>query len=178
LMRRGDVDALNCHTLRQFRPISLAWVLDDHSRSPRWRGPPSGIRLDRSSPRRHGEQPGGPASGREVVGVYTHCTPRLQDYQPTVFATNASEPFWLLIEDLTHLRFGDQVLGLRYEWTMPSSGMPPTPWTSRPGKPCAIAAAGPEPAVPRSQPGFRRGGRDACRSLCRSGRTQPPPQET
>jgi hypothetical protein len=51
------------------------------------------------------------AFGREV-GVYTHCTPRLKNHQPSVFASNASEPYWLLMEDLTHLRSGDQVIGL------------------------------------------------------------------
>ena len=57
------------------------------------------------------------AFGREV-GVYTHCTPRLQDHQPFVFATNASEPSWLLLEDLTHLRSGDQVIGLSTQETL------------------------------------------------------------
>jgi hypothetical protein len=61
------------------------------------------------------------AFGREV-GVYTHCTPRLKDHQPTVFATNASEPFWLLMEDLTHLRSGDQVIGLSYAETLATIG--------------------------------------------------------
>lgn len=40
------------------------------------------------------------AFGREV-GVYTYCTPRLQDDQTSVFATQASGPCWLLLEDLT-----------------------------------------------------------------------------
>lgn len=57
------------------------------------------------------------AFGREV-GVYTHCTPRLPDHQPSVYATNNSEPFWLLMEDLTHLRSGDQVIGLSDQETL------------------------------------------------------------
>jgi len=52
------------------------------------------------------------------VGVYTHCTPRLTDHKPSVYATNATEPFWLLMEDLTHLRSGDQVIGLSYQQTL------------------------------------------------------------
>ena len=57
------------------------------------------------------------AFGREV-GVYTHCTPRLRDHQPAIYATNDSEPFWLLLEDLTHLRSGDQVIGLNTKETL------------------------------------------------------------
>jgi len=52
------------------------------------------------------------------VGVYTHCTPRLKDHQPCVYASNSCEPFWLLLEDLTHLRSGDQVIGLSYQETL------------------------------------------------------------
>jgi len=52
------------------------------------------------------------------VGVYTHCTPRLKNHQPSVYATNSSEPFWLLMEDLTHLRSGDGVIGLSYQETL------------------------------------------------------------
>jgi hypothetical protein len=59
------------------------------------------------------------AFGREV-GVYTHCTPRLPDHQPRVFASHGSEPYWLLMEDLTHLRSGDQVIGLSYAETLAS----------------------------------------------------------
>ncbi|MCP9805495.1 phosphotransferase [Cyanobium sp. T1B-Tous] len=59
------------------------------------------------------------AFGREV-GVYTHCTPRLSNHQPAVFATHAGEPSWLLMEDLTHLRSGDQVIGLSYQETLAS----------------------------------------------------------
>lgn len=54
--------------------------------------------------------------GREV-GVYTHCTPRLNDHQPSVYASNTEEPYWLLLEDLTHLKSGDQVIGLSYQET-------------------------------------------------------------
>lgn len=56
------------------------------------------------------------AFGREV-GVYTHCTPRLSDHKPSVYATNSQEPYWLLLEDLTHLKSGDQVIGLNYQET-------------------------------------------------------------
>lgn len=57
------------------------------------------------------------AFGREV-GVYTHCTPRLSQHQPAIFATDTGEPSWLLMEDLTHLRSGDQVIGLSYQETL------------------------------------------------------------
>ena len=59
------------------------------------------------------------AFGREV-GFYTHCTSRLPDHQPRVFASQDSEPCWLLMEDLTHLRSGDQVIGLSFEETLAS----------------------------------------------------------
>jgi hypothetical protein len=59
------------------------------------------------------------AFGREV-GVYTHCTPRLKDHQPAIFASNDSAPYWLLMEDLTHLRSGDQVIGLTTAETLAS----------------------------------------------------------
>lgn len=54
------------------------------------------------------------------VGFYTHCSPRLRDHQPVVFACQGSAPSWLLMEDLTHLRSGDQVIGLSYEETLAS----------------------------------------------------------
>lgn len=57
------------------------------------------------------------AFGREV-GVYTHCTPRLKDHQPFIYATNADEPCWLLMQDLSHLRSGDQVIGLSHQETL------------------------------------------------------------
>lgn len=57
------------------------------------------------------------AFGREV-GFYTHCSPRLTNHQPAIYATHGSEPFWLLMEDLTHLRSGDQVIGLSYPETL------------------------------------------------------------
>lgn len=56
------------------------------------------------------------AFGREV-GVYTHCTPRLPDHKPVVHACEDSAPSWLLMEDLTHLRPGDQVIGLSHQET-------------------------------------------------------------
>jgi hypothetical protein len=59
------------------------------------------------------------AFGREV-GVYTHCTPRLKNHQPTVYASNTGDPSWLLLEDLTHLRSGDQVIGLTDQETLAS----------------------------------------------------------
>lgn len=57
------------------------------------------------------------AFGREV-GVYTHCTPRLQDHKPEIYACEGSTPSWLLMEDLTHLHSGDQVIGLSYGETL------------------------------------------------------------
>lgn len=57
------------------------------------------------------------AFGREV-GVYTHCVPRLKDHQPIIDASQGSEPCWLLMEDLTHLRAGDQLLGLSHAETL------------------------------------------------------------
>ncbi len=59
------------------------------------------------------------AFGREV-GVYTHCVPRLKDHQPIIYASQGSEPCWLLMEDLTHLRAGDQLLGLSHAETLRS----------------------------------------------------------
>ncbi|MEB3308434.1 MAG: phosphotransferase [Cyanobacteriota bacterium] len=57
------------------------------------------------------------AFGREV-GFYSHCTPRLSNHKPSVYATNSVEPCWLLLEDLTHLKSGDQVIGLTYQETL------------------------------------------------------------
>jgi len=51
------------------------------------------------------------AFGREV-GVYTHCAPRLQGYRPVVHACEDGDAAWLLMEDLSHLSPGDQVVGL------------------------------------------------------------------
>ena len=52
------------------------------------------------------------------VGVYQHCTPRLKGYQPAVYASSGEAPAWLLMEDLSHLLAGDQVVGLTYEQTL------------------------------------------------------------
>ena len=52
------------------------------------------------------------------VGVYQHCTPRLKGYQPAVYASSSEAPAWLLMEDLSHLLAGDQVVGLTYEQTL------------------------------------------------------------
>lgn len=57
------------------------------------------------------------AFGREV-GVYTHCTPRLENHRPLIHACQESAPSWLLMEDLTHLRSGDQVIGLSHQDTI------------------------------------------------------------
>jgi len=57
------------------------------------------------------------AFGREV-GFYTHCVPRLNNHQPIIYASQGSEPCWLLMEDLTHLRAGDQSLGLSHAETL------------------------------------------------------------
>jgi len=59
------------------------------------------------------------AFGREV-GVYTNCTPRLPNHRPVVYAFEESAPSWLLMEDLTHLRSGDQVIGLSEQETIDS----------------------------------------------------------
>ena len=52
------------------------------------------------------------------VGVYKHLIPRLKNHQPVVYACEAQQPSWLLIEDLTHLRPGDQVVGLSSKETL------------------------------------------------------------
>ena len=57
------------------------------------------------------------AFGREV-GVYTHCTPRLENHRPVIHAFQESAPSWLLMEDLSHLRAGDQVIGLSDQDTL------------------------------------------------------------
>ncbi len=54
------------------------------------------------------------------VGVYKHLIPRIKNHQPVVYACDASQPCWLLIEDLTHLRAGDQVVGLTRQETSAS----------------------------------------------------------
>jgi Ecdysteroid kinase-like family len=59
------------------------------------------------------------AFGREV-GVYTHITPQLENHQPRVYGCHDGETSWLLIEDLTHLRSGDQVIGLSLADTLDS----------------------------------------------------------
>ena len=57
------------------------------------------------------------AFGREV-GVYTHCTHRLNEHKPSIFGCQGSAPSCLLMEDLTHLNSGDQVIGLGYQQTL------------------------------------------------------------
>lgn len=57
------------------------------------------------------------AFGREI-GVYTHCTPRLPGHKPQVYASQDGNPSWLLMEDLSHLRSGDQVIGLSHQETV------------------------------------------------------------
>lgn len=52
------------------------------------------------------------------VGVYQYCTPRLKGYQPVVYASSREAPAWLLMEDLSDLNAGDQVVGLTYEQTL------------------------------------------------------------
>lgn len=59
------------------------------------------------------------AFGREV-GIYTHITPQLEQHQPQVYGCHDGETSWLLIEDLTHLRSGDQVIGLSLEESLAS----------------------------------------------------------
>ena len=55
---------------------------------------------------------------KREIGVYTCCTPRLQAHRPHVYASQESSPSWLLMEDLSHLRSGDQVVGLSYAETL------------------------------------------------------------
>lgn len=57
------------------------------------------------------------AFGREV-GVYRHCTPRLQGYRPVVHACEDGDAAWLLMEDLSHLTPGDQLVGLSQAQTL------------------------------------------------------------
>lgn len=57
------------------------------------------------------------AFGREI-GVYTHCTPNIPGHKPQVYASQDGTPSWLLMEDLSHLRSGDQVIGLSYQETL------------------------------------------------------------
>ena len=57
-------------------------------------------------------------SFQREVGVYNHLVPRLQNHQPLIYGCSASQPCWLLMEDLNHLRPGDQVLGLSHAETL------------------------------------------------------------
>jgi len=59
-------------------------------------------------------------SYQREVGVYKHLIPRLKSHQPVVYGCDAGDPSWLLIEDLTHMRPGDQVLGLSQAETLAS----------------------------------------------------------
>ncbi len=59
------------------------------------------------------------AFGREV-GIYTHITPALENHQPMVYGCQDGETSWLLLEDLTNLRSGDQVIGLSLEESIAS----------------------------------------------------------
>ena len=52
------------------------------------------------------------------VGVYSHLVPRLKQHQPIVYGCSANQPCWLLLEDLSHLRSGDQLLGLSHAETV------------------------------------------------------------
>jgi hypothetical protein len=54
------------------------------------------------------------AFAREV-GVYNHFAPRLQAHRPSIYGCQAAQPSWVLMEDLSHLRSGDQVVGLSYQ---------------------------------------------------------------
>mgnify|MGYP006276649113 CR=1 FL=1 len=57
------------------------------------------------------------AFGREI-GVYTHFTTKLPDHRPQIYACQDSPPSWVLMEDLSHLRSGDQVIGLSFAETV------------------------------------------------------------
>ncbi len=56
-------------------------------------------------------------SFQREVGVYNHLAPRLKNHQPIVYGCSANQPCWLLMEDLSHLRSGDQLLGLTHAET-------------------------------------------------------------
>lgn len=59
------------------------------------------------------------AFGREV-GVYEDCLSALKNHHPKIYASQGESPSWLLMEDLSHLRGGDQVIGLTFEETLAS----------------------------------------------------------
>ncbi|MEI6032600.1 MAG: phosphotransferase [Synechococcaceae cyanobacterium ELA739] len=57
-------------------------------------------------------------SFQREVGVYNHLVPRLNNHRPIVHGCSAEEPCWLLMEDLSHLRCGDQLQGLTHSETL------------------------------------------------------------
>lgn len=57
-------------------------------------------------------------SFQREVGVYNHLVPRLNNHQPIVYGCSDNQPCWLLMEDLSHLRSGDQLLGLTHAETL------------------------------------------------------------
>ncbi len=59
-------------------------------------------------------------SFQREVGVYNHLIPRLKHHQPIVYGCSANQPCWLLMEDLSHLRSGDQLQGLSHAETVAS----------------------------------------------------------
>ena len=52
------------------------------------------------------------------IGFYNHCAPKLTDTKPAIFASSNELPAWLLMEDLSALRSGDQVIGLTLKDTI------------------------------------------------------------
>ena len=52
------------------------------------------------------------------IGFYNHCAPKLTDTKPAIFASSNQLPAWLLMEDLSALRSGDQVIGLTLKDTV------------------------------------------------------------
>ena len=57
-------------------------------------------------------------SFQREVGVYQHLVPRLENHRPIVYGSSATQPCWLLMEDLSHLRPGDQIRGLTHPETL------------------------------------------------------------
>ena len=52
------------------------------------------------------------------IGFYSHCAAKLTENRPAVFAVSSELPAWLLMEDLSALRSGDQVIGLSLKDTI------------------------------------------------------------
>ena len=59
-------------------------------------------------------------SFQREIGVYNHLVPRLKNHQPVIYGCSDSQPCWLLMEDLSHLRSGDQLRGMTQAETLAS----------------------------------------------------------